>query len=150
MDERRPPEGEDPSTSQLVVVVAVPGHPPVVVGHLRDRSADLATVDALARLQLHARRIGWEVRLRRLTPELRSILDLVGLADVVGATPSALEPGGQAEGGERLGIEEVVPLGDAAPRDLEDLEGPRLVDPGTHHPVAPERGGPAGRGGDEP
>jgi hypothetical protein len=101
--------------TRLEVVVAVPGHPPVVVGELRDGSPDLNTVDALARLQLHARRIGWEIRLRQLTPELLSILDLVGLADVVGATPSALEPSGQAEGGERLGVEEVEPLDDAAP-----------------------------------
>jgi hypothetical protein len=115
MDDRGPQEGEPLSMTRLEVVVAVPGHPPVVVGELRDGSPDLNTVDALARLQLHARRIGWEIRLRQLTPELLSILDLVGLADVVGATSSALEPSGQAEGGERLGVEEVVPLDDAAP-----------------------------------
>ncbi|ROQ66533.1 ABC-type transporter Mla MlaB component [Streptomyces sp. 840.1] len=46
---------------------------------------DLAAVEAIARLSLVARRSnGRRLRLRGTTPELRLLLDLVGLADVVG------------------------------------------------------------------
>ncbi|MFD0625405.1 STAS domain-containing protein [Streptomyces sanglieri] len=46
--------------------------------------ADLALVEAIARLGLVARRAGGRrLRLRNVPPELRSLLDLVGLADVV-------------------------------------------------------------------
>ncbi|MFF2957339.1 STAS domain-containing protein [Streptomyces sp. NPDC057963] len=46
--------------------------------------ADLALVEAVARLGLVARRAdGTRLRLRNVPPELRSLLDLVGLADVV-------------------------------------------------------------------
>ncbi|MFE3152262.1 STAS domain-containing protein [Streptomyces sp. NPDC059218] len=46
--------------------------------------ADLALVEAVARLGLVARRAGSRrLRLRNVPPELRSLLDLVGLADVV-------------------------------------------------------------------
>ncbi|GAA2405661.1 hypothetical protein GCM10010433_00060 [Streptomyces pulveraceus] len=57
---------------------------------------DLALVEAMARLGLVARRAGGRrLRLRHVPPELRSLLDLVGLADVVdmgyepGAGPGA-------------------------------------------------------------
>ncbi|MFF1921035.1 STAS domain-containing protein [Streptomyces sp. NPDC058221] len=53
---------------------------------------DLALVEAIARLSLVARRAGGRrLRLRRVPAELRSLLDLVGLADVVG-----LDDGGAA------------------------------------------------------
>ncbi|MGW1192069.1 STAS domain-containing protein [Streptomyces sp. NPDC002559] len=46
---------------------------------------DLALVEAIARLVLVARRAGGRrLRLRNASPELRSLLDLVGLADVMG------------------------------------------------------------------
>ena len=46
---------------------------------------DLALVEAVARLGLIARRAGGrELRLRNVPPELRSLLDLVGLAGAVG------------------------------------------------------------------
>ncbi|MGW8885050.1 STAS domain-containing protein [Streptomyces sp. NPDC055749] len=46
---------------------------------------DLALVEAVARLGLIARRAGGRgLRLRNVPPELRSLLDLVGLADAVG------------------------------------------------------------------
>ncbi|MGW6590248.1 STAS domain-containing protein [Streptomyces sp. MCL20-2] len=44
---------------------------------------DLTAVEAVARLGLVARRAGHTLRLRRVPPELRALLDLVGLADVV-------------------------------------------------------------------
>jgi hypothetical protein len=44
---------------------------------------DAATVDALARLQLAARRHGCELSLRHATPELRALIALMGLEDVL-------------------------------------------------------------------
>jgi ABC-type transporter Mla MlaB component len=43
---------------------------------------DLAAINALARLQLTARRLGCRIRLRNAAPELRALLDLVGLGEV--------------------------------------------------------------------
>lgn len=45
---------------------------------------DLAVVDALARLQLVARRLGYSIRFCNPTPELCELLELAGLGDVVG------------------------------------------------------------------
>ncbi|MET7616367.1 STAS domain-containing protein [Streptomyces sp. NPDC005408] len=45
--------------------------------------ANLAAVNALARLQLTARRLGCRIRLRNAGPELRALLDLVGFGEVV-------------------------------------------------------------------
>jgi ABC-type transporter Mla MlaB component len=61
--------------------------------------ADAATVDVLARLQLTARRLGRQIRLRHASSELQDLLALVGLADVL---PLSAElplgrPGGQTE-----------------------------------------------------
>jgi ABC-type transporter Mla MlaB component len=44
---------------------------------------DAVTVDALARLQLAARRYGCEVRLRHASDELRELVALIGLDDVL-------------------------------------------------------------------
>ena len=51
------------------------------VGALAD--PDVGTVDALARLQLTASRLGGEIRLRDSSQELRELLDLAGLRQVV-------------------------------------------------------------------
>jgi hypothetical protein len=66
-------------------------------------SPDLAVADELARWQLVAGRLGYEIRLRDATGELLDLLDLLGLEDVV-----LLEVLGQAERGEERGIDEVV------------------------------------------
>jgi anti-anti-sigma regulatory factor len=65
---------------------------------------DAVTVDALARLQLTARRLGRRIRLRHARGELRDLLVLMGLSEVLplGAT-SGLQPGGQAEEREQAG-----------------------------------------------
>ena len=44
---------------------------------------DAVTVDALARLQLAARRYGCQVRLRHASDELVELVDLMGLTDVL-------------------------------------------------------------------
>jgi hypothetical protein len=77
---------------------------------------DMGTVDALARLALAGRRHGCRIRLRHATAELRQLLTLAGLVEVVGLSPGLrLERGGQAEQGEHpCGVEEGVDGGDAA------------------------------------
>ncbi|MFJ1899433.1 STAS domain-containing protein [Streptomyces sp. NPDC088115] len=51
---------------------------------------DLAAVEAIARLSLVARRSGGrQLRLRGTPPELRLLMDLVGLSDVVGLADTA-------------------------------------------------------------
>ncbi len=66
----------------------------------------LAAVDALARLQLTARRAGGRIRLRDPAPALGALLRLVGLA---------FEVEGQAEEGEPAGgVQEAVESGDPA------------------------------------
>jgi ABC-type transporter Mla MlaB component len=45
--------------------------------------ADAVTVDALARLQLAARRWGCRVRLRNASPELLELVGFMGLSDVL-------------------------------------------------------------------
>ena len=73
-----------------------------------DRS-DLAIVDTLARLQLFASRLGGRIEVRDVCPELAGLLDLVGLADLLaGREGLRLEVGGEAEGGEQVGVKEVV------------------------------------------
>ena len=45
--------------------------------------ADAVTADALARLQLAARRRGCQIRLRNVSDDLRALLALMGLDDVL-------------------------------------------------------------------
>lgn len=100
--------------SRALVVVA-DGHAEIVVGHVDGIRADLALVDALIRLQLAARRLGCSIRLRNPGEELRELLDLVGLADVVASRPGLPnEAEGKVEHGEQLAAEEVVEPGDPA------------------------------------
>lgn len=71
---------------------------------------DLAVVDLLARLHLDARRHGASVEMGEICPELRELLELVGLRVLAG------ELCGQAEEGEKgVGVEEGVEPGDPVP-----------------------------------
>ena len=75
--------------------------------------ADLTTVDLLSRLALATRRAGSRLQLRRVSPELASLLRLVGLDQVLlGVAPAPSERGRQPEQGEELGVEERGDLGD--------------------------------------
>jgi ABC-type transporter Mla MlaB component len=68
---------------------------------------DAATVEALARLQLAALRSGCRVRFRNACGELRDLLELMGLAEVLPCSDSDLEPGREIELGEPpRGVEE--------------------------------------------
>lgn len=55
----------------------------VVLCDVCDVEPDAVTVDALARLQLAARRTGCAVRLRGASPDLCALIEFMGLADVV-------------------------------------------------------------------
>jgi ABC-type transporter Mla MlaB component len=76
------------------------------VGALVD--PDAVTVDALARLQLSARRSGRQIRLHQACGRLQDLLALMGLSDALPLCARlALEPRGQSEHGEPTGgIEE--------------------------------------------
>ena len=66
---------------------------------------DLATVDALARMQLTAALLGHRMVLRDAAPELRQLLDLAGLADVLPSLPG--QDGGVAgrpKSGKRVSV----------------------------------------------
>jgi hypothetical protein len=91
--------GDTPAT----VVLVVDERTERVVGRVDARRPDLALVDELARLALAARRRGWVIGLRGVPLELRALLELVGLAEVL-----ALEPRRKAELGEQLGEDEVM------------------------------------------
>ena len=66
--------------------------PSTIVCDVGALAPDAAAVDALARLQLTARRLGYEIRLRDASVDLQDLLDFVGLRDVL-----RVETGGQAE-----------------------------------------------------
>jgi ABC-type transporter Mla MlaB component len=55
----------------------------VAVCDVRSVDTDAVTVDALARLQLAARRHGCRVRLRHASNELRELVAFMGLANVL-------------------------------------------------------------------
>jgi ABC-type transporter Mla MlaB component len=55
----------------------------VVLCDVRGVNTDVVTVDALARLQLAARRSGCRVRLRNTSDDLRALVAFMGLADVL-------------------------------------------------------------------
>jgi ABC-type transporter Mla MlaB component len=80
----------------------------LVVCDVGGLDADAVTVDALARLQLTARRLGCRLRLRHACDELQELLVLVGLNDVVPlCAESPLQPRGQTEERkEARGVEE--------------------------------------------
>ncbi|HEY4397401.1 MAG TPA: STAS domain-containing protein [Acidimicrobiia bacterium] len=121
----RPPRG--PKTVVLVVGdsiarPAVPGLCNDVRRLLATRGADLVTcdvaalahpdaaaVDALARLQLTARRLGRSIRLRNARVELCDLLALTGLRGELPVCPSLLaQPQRQPEHREELRIDEEV------------------------------------------
>jgi hypothetical protein len=73
-----------------------------IVCDVSELAPDAMSIDALARLQLGARRLGVEIRLRHASHELVDLLGLVGLREVLG-----VEAGREAEEREqRVGVEE--------------------------------------------
>ena len=88
---------------------------------------DATTIDALARLQLTARRLGRRVELRSACEELEDLLALTGLLGVVTVggpvVASAAEAWGEPELREQaLRVEEEADPGDPTVGDLQDLQ----------------------------
>ena len=69
--------------------MAARGKKPSTVVHydVSGLPADAGTIDALARLQLDARRGDCDVRLRNASAELRDLIELCGLAETLPADP---------------------------------------------------------------
>ena len=78
-----------------------------VLGYVDASRPDLALVESLARMQLRARRRGERVRLRNVSDDLRGLLELVGLTDVL-----AVEAEREPEFREEVRVDEVVQPGD--------------------------------------
>ena len=55
----------------------------IVICDVRGAEPDVTTVDALARLQLTAKRLGCRMRLRNASAELLQLVAFMGLADVL-------------------------------------------------------------------
>src|SRR3954449_611853 len=89
------------------IVLIVDAETDEVLGHVDARAPDLALIEALARVQLSARRRGSRVRLTNVTDGLRGLVDLVGLSDVL-----LVEAQRKPELGEEVRVDEVVQPGD--------------------------------------
>ena len=75
--------------------------------------ADAGTIEALARMQLTARRLGRRVVVRDVRGEVRDLLELAGLLDVLPCGELFLEAGREPEEREvSLGVEEERDPGD--------------------------------------
>jgi NAD(P)-dependent dehydrogenase (short-subunit alcohol dehydrogenase family) len=74
-------------------------------------AAEVAAVDALARLALVARRLGCPLKVRRASPELQDLVAFCGLSDALGVGRNGGEP---EEREEPLDVEERVDPGDPA------------------------------------
>jgi hypothetical protein len=90
--------------------MAEPRRSPIVCD-VRALAPDALTIDALARLELAARRFGHELALHGVSSELDELLELFGLRGVL-----RVEVGGQPEEREeRVGVEEERELDDPSP-----------------------------------
>jgi hypothetical protein len=85
-------------------------HASTIVCDVGSVAPDGTAIDALARLQLNARRLGLEILLRHASDELQALIAFAGLDEVL-----CLETGGQAEEWEeRRRVEEERELDDPA------------------------------------
>lgn len=98
------------------VILEARGRADLVLCDAAALDPDAVTVDALARLQLTARRLGCRVRFLRACGELRELLSFVGLGEVLPLDRGLrLESRGQAEEREQVRrVEEEADPGDAA------------------------------------
>jgi ABC-type transporter Mla MlaB component len=70
---------------------------PVVCDIVALVDPDAVTVEALARLQLTARRLGKRIRFRNACGEVHQLVTMMGLEDVLPLWASPLEPGRESE-----------------------------------------------------
>ena len=74
---------------------------------------DATTLDALARMELTARRYGTTIHFENACPRLVDLLDLIGLGDALAARSSVVAVDRQPEEREQLGVDEEVHPRDA-------------------------------------
>jgi ABC-type transporter Mla MlaB component len=72
-----------PGLCDRVCALLATGAPAVALCDVAGVPADAGTVEALARLQLAARRAGCQVRLRNASAELLELVAFMGLTDVL-------------------------------------------------------------------
>jgi hypothetical protein len=90
---------------------------------------DLRSIDVLARLQLAARRLGSSIRVRHARSELKGLLSLTGLGDVLPMCPGlAVETRWQIEQPEQVRVHEGVHPADPIVRHLDELDPEGLRD----------------------
>ena len=116
--------------------------PPVVIAYdVGDIIAlDAPALDALARLQLAARRLGARIELHHASAAVVDLIALAGLTDVLVIAESGVEMGRQVEQREQAGIDEGVLGPDGPVRDGEHVNRPRGITAGGIGAPLRERG----------
>jgi hypothetical protein len=104
------PIGDVPGLCERLRAVIGACDAEVVVCDVGALPADARTMEALARLQLTARRLGRRIRVQRASRELEQLLAFAGLTDVLAVAPRGLRGRGRhAEQREHArGVEERV------------------------------------------
>ena len=74
-----------PGLCQRICILLEQTAPVVAYCNVASVDPDAVTIDALARLQLVARRRGCQIRLRHASPALLALLEFLGLSDVLPA-----------------------------------------------------------------
>jgi hypothetical protein len=97
---------------QLAMLVVFTGAVVVICDVGDFAEPDVVLVDALARLQLTARRLGASLELARASPQLTLLLALIGIGHVLPSAGHLRREPEQRE--ESVGVEEVVDPGDPA------------------------------------
>ena len=82
-------DGDAPLLCERLRAVACASGAQTIVCDVRALAAEARSVDALARMQLVARRLGCQIRLYRASPELADLLAFLGLSTVVGCGRAA-------------------------------------------------------------
>jgi ABC-type transporter Mla MlaB component len=75
--------GDVPGLCDRVCALLTAGRVEVALCDVAGVEPTAGSVDALARLQLGARRAGCQVRLRNASPDLLRLVDFLGLSDVL-------------------------------------------------------------------
>jgi ABC-type transporter Mla MlaB component len=75
--------GDVPGLCDRVCALLGGGRARIALCDVRGVQPTAGSVDALARLQLAAKRTGCQVRLRNASPELLRLVDFLGLSDVL-------------------------------------------------------------------
>lgn len=105
-------DGDAPRLCERLRIIINASDGELIVCDVAALPANVRTIEALARLQLTARRHGRRIRLQRASRELRQLIELVGLSEVLAARPALRgrrsgnaeereHPGGVEEGVDR-------------------------------------------------